>query len=192
MSIAIGVLLFFGILFFVVIFMAISIYNNLIRLNKEMDRSWANIDVILKQRFDEIPQLVKMIEQYTKHEKGMIDQVTNARSAYGRASSVDEKVSAANEMSFALKGVFAIGEAYPELKSNQNFIQLQDRISELENSIADRREHFNASVTNYNTRILQIPDVIFAGVLGYKERKLYEIPKSETASPTLDMNLPYS
>lgn len=174
----------------VVAFMGISIYNSLIRLSFEMDRSWANIDVILKQRFDEIPQLVQVVEQYTQYEKGVIDQVTKARSHYGQATSVNEKVAAANEMSLALRGIFAIGENYPELRSNQNFMQLQGRVSDLENTIADRRENFNSAVTNYNTRIRQIPDVIFAGMLGYKSRTLYEIPKSETVPPSLKMNLP--
>ena len=192
MGLTIGLAVFFVIIVVVIIFMAISIYNNLVRLNKEIDRSWANIDVILKQRFDEIPQLVQVVEQYAQHEKGMIEQVTNARAKYGQANSVKDKVAAANDMSLALKGIFAIGEAYPELKSNENFMQLQSRVSDLENSIADRRENFNSAVTNYNTRILQIPDVIFANMLGYGQRDLYEVPDSDKVKPSLKMNLPFS
>lgn len=192
MGLGFGITAFVVIIALVIIFMGISIYNNLVRLNKEIDRSWANIDVILKQRFDEIPQLVQVVEQYAQHEKGMIDQVTNARSKYGQANSVKDKVAAANDMSLALKGIFAIGEAYPELKSNQNFIQLQNRVSDLENSISDRRENYNSTVTNYNTRILQIPDVFFARLLGYTERDLYNVPDAEKARPDLKMNLPYN
>lgn len=187
---AAGGLIFVLIIAAVLVFMGISVYNNLIRLNLEIDRSWANIDVILKQRFDEIPQLVQVIEQYTQYEKSVIDQVTKARSHYGQANSVNEKVQAANELSLAMRGVMAIGENYPELRSNQNFMQLQGRVSDLENSIADRRENFNSAVTNYNTRIQQIPDVVFAGMLGYKARDLYAIPQAETARPSLKMNLP--
>jgi LemA protein len=185
-----GVIIFVLIIGGVLLFMGVSIYNNLIRLNQEMDRSWANIDITLKQRFDEIPQLVQVIEQYTQYEKSVIDQVTKARAHYGQAQSVNEKVVAANEFSGAMRGLFAIGENYPELRSNQNFVQLQGRISDLENTIADRREHFNSAVTNYNTRIQQIPDVFFAGFLGYRSRDMFKVPQEETVRPSLKMNLP--
>jgi LemA protein len=185
-----GGIVFVFIIALVIVFVGISVYNNLIRLNQEIDRSWANIDVILKQRFDEIPQLVQVIEQYTQYEKSVIDQVTKARAHYGQAQNVNEKVQAANDLSVALRGIFAIGENYPELRSNQNFMQLQGRVSDLENSIADRRENFNAVVTNYNTRIQQIPDVFFANFLGYRTRDLYKIAQSETVRPSLKMNLP--
>ena len=192
MAVIFGALVFVGIIGLVMFFLGISIYNNLVALNKEIDRSWANIDVILKQRFDEIPQLVQVIEQSAKFEAGLIKQVTDARTRYGQASTINEKVQAANEMSFALKGIFAIGENYPDLKTNQNFTQLQTRVSDLENSISDRRENYNSSVTNYNIRIHQIPDVIFAKILGYRDRDLYKIAAEETTRPNLKMNLPFN
>ena len=185
-----GGVIFIVIIFGVLFFMGISIYNNLIRLYQEMDRSWANIDVILKQRFDEIPQLIQVIEQYTQYEKSVIDQVTNARSHYGQAKSVNEKVQAANEFGGAMRGLLALGENYPELRSNQNFLQLQGRVSELENTLADRREHFNSAVTNYNVRIQSLPDVLFANFLGYRARELFKVPPQETTRPSLKMNLP--
>ena len=106
-----------------------------------------------------------------------------------RARSVEDKIEASQEMSLALKGVFAIGEGYPELKSSENFRQLQTRISSLEDTLADRRETYNECVTHYNTRILHIPDVFFAGMLGYRQRPLYQITESEKQMPSLKMNL---
>lgn len=174
---------------FVLLFMGINIYNSLISLNKQIDRSWANIEVILKQRFDEIPQLIQVVEQYAQYEQGTLKKVIEARNHYAQASTTEQKVVAANEMSMAFKGLLALGEAYPDLKANANFTHLQQRVSDLEGQIADRREHFNETVTNYNTRILQIPDVIFAGMLGYTAHTLYKVDASETVRPNLKMNL---
>lgn len=189
MAIAAIALIFFVVLGVSLLVMGIGIYNALIALRNQVDRAWANIDVILKQRFDEIPQLVQVVEQYAQFEKAQIAAVTTARTRYGSAQSMDQKVVAAQEMTLALRGVMAIGEAYPELKANQNFIQLQGRVSQLENDISDRREVFNEAVTNLNTRIQQFPDVIFAGMLGYKSLRLFEVAASDKLVPSLKMNL---
>ena len=167
-----------------------QVYNGLVSLKNQVDRAWANIDVILKQRFDEIPQLIQVLEQFVQYERGTIDRLVEARSHYGSAQGVDQKIQASKEMSVALRGVFAIGENYPELKSNQNFVQLQNRVSTLEDSIADRRETYNEAVTNFNTRLAQIPDVFFARLLGYQDKMLYQVSESEKTRPNLQMNIP--
>lgn len=175
--------------FIVVIIISGSSYNSLIALKNQTERSWANIDVLLKQRFDEIPQLIEVINQYVQHEKNIIHAVTEARTKYGNAQSNDQKIEASKDLSLALKGIFSIGESYPELKSNEQFVQLQTRVSELENQLSDRREHFNESITNYNTRILQIPDVFFARLLGYQEKNLFSVLESEKIKPSLKVKL---
>lgn len=172
-----------------ILIMAMTIYNNLIGLSKQTDRAWANIDVILKQRNDEISSLIQVVEQFANYEKKLIEQLSTARSNYGRAANVEDKIQASQEMSLALKGVFAIGENYPELRSSDSFKQLQSRISSLEDTLSDRREGYNESVTNYNTRILHVPDVFFAGFLGYREKPLFRVADSEKEKPSLRMNL---
>lgn len=179
-----------GVLAFALLILGTSIYNGLVSLKNQVDRSWANIDVILKQRFDEIPQLVQVLEQYTQYEQATIQKVMNARANYGRARKIDDKIKASNELNLALQGVFAIGEAYPELKSSEHFSHLQTRVSELESQIADRREHFNESATNLNTRIQQIPDVFFANLLGFQRTTLYEVASFEKERPSLQMKIP--
>jgi LemA protein len=165
-------------------------FNALVSLKNQVERAWANIDVILKQRFDEIPQLVQVIEQFAQYERGTIEKVVEARTRYSSSRSINDKIKASGELSVALRGVLAIGEAYPELTSNKNFVQLQTRISELENSIADRRESYNDAVTNYNTRIHQFPDMMFAGPMGYREMDQFHVSSSEKIAPVLKMKLP--
>lgn len=184
------VLIFVGVAALGLVVMAINSYNGLIGLRNQLERAWSNIDVILKQRHDEIPQLIQVIEQYAGYEAGVLKSLVDARAHYGSAKGVSEKIDAAREMSFALKGVMAIGEAYPELKANQNFTQLQSRISGLENSIADRRESYNEAVANFNTRIDQFPDVFAARLLNYQRQTMYEATESERQAPSLKMNLP--
>ena len=117
--------------------------NGLIQVKENIKKSWANIDVLLMQRTDEIPKLIKVLKSYVKHEKKMFDNIADARTSYLGASSVSEKADADNQISEALKSVFALSEAYPELGSNDNFLKLQKRISALENEIAYRRELYN-------------------------------------------------
>ena len=137
-TIFVVVLLFIGIVswFF-------TVYNGLIHVKENIKKSWANIDVLLMQRSDEIPKLIKVLKSFVKHEKTMFDNVMDARKSYLGADSITEKADADKQISDALKSVFALSEAYPELRSNDNFLNLQDRISGLENEIADRRELYN-------------------------------------------------
>lgn len=169
--------------------MFINIYNGLVSLRKQVDRSFANIDVILKQRHDEVPQLIQVVQQYVTHEKNILDKVTEARTHYMNAKTTEDKVKASNEMSRALGGVLAIGEAYPELKSSQHFLQLQSRLSGLEDQLADRREHFNDTVTALNTRIEQFPDAIFANMLNYHQMELFKVAEAEKVLPSLKVNI---
>ncbi len=182
--------LFIGILLICCAFFVAGLYNSLINLRSQLERAWSNIDVILKQRYDEIPQLIQVIEQYSQYEAGILQNLADARSKYGQAVSVPEKIGASQEVSSALRGIFALGENYPELKANQNFMQLQSRISGLEEAIADRRETYNDSVANFNTRIDQFPDVFVARFLEYHRQEMFKASESERTAPNLKMNLP--
>lgn len=184
--VGIAILVFIGIF----LILGLNVYNALVRLRNQLERAWANIDVILKQRSDEIPNLVQVIEQYAGYEAGLLQKLAEARSNYGRAQNVDEKIRSSNEMALALSGVFAIGEAYPELKANENFNTLQQRISQLETTLADRREVYNETVANFNTRLDQFPDVIAARILNYQRQTMFQVSEAEKQMPNLKMNLP--
>jgi LemA protein len=154
---------------------AIILYNSLVRLRNENDRAWANIDVLLKQRHDEIPNLLETVKGYMQHEQQTLVAVTQARAASMNAASIGQKALADLKMASALRGLFAVAENYPQLKANENFLKLQNRISELEERIADRREFFNDDVNTYNTRIGQIPEVFVASFLNLKPRQMFKV-----------------
>jgi LemA protein len=153
----------------------VILYNGLVRLRNENDRAWANIDVLLKQRHDEIPNLVETVKGYMQHEQQTLLAVTQARAASIGAASISQKALADLEVTTALRGLFAVTENYPQLKANQSFLKLQNRITELEERIADRREFFNDDVNTYNTRIGQIPDVFVASFMGLKARSMFKV-----------------
>jgi len=157
----------------------ITIYNSLVRLKNDIDKAWANIDVLLKQRHDELPKLIETCKGYMQYEQKTFQLVTEARTAFMRASSVGEKAQADNLISGALKSLFAVAENYPDLKANNNFMQLQTRISELEEKIADRREFFNDDVNTYNIRIQQLPDVFIAGLMRLRHRDLFKVTEED-------------
>jgi LemA protein len=157
----------------------ITIYNSLVRLKNDIDKAWANIDVLLKQRHDELPKLIETCKGYMQYEQKTFQLITEARTAYMRAGSVGEKAAADNMISGALKSLFAVSENYPELKANNNFMQLQKRISELEEKIADRREFFNDDVNTYNIRIQQLPDVFIAGLMHLQHRDLFKVTEED-------------
>ena len=136
----------------------LSIYNSLVALRNQIARAWANIDVLLKQRHDELPKLVATTQGYMQHERAVFDALSEARGALLRAHTVGERAEAETMLTKALGQFFAVAEAYPDLKANASFLQLQSRISELESEIADRRELYNDTVALWNTRIQQIPD----------------------------------
>ena len=164
-----------------------TVYNGLIQVKENIKKSWANIDVLLMQRSDEIPKLIKILKSFVKHEKKMFDNIMDARTSYLGANSVSEKADADNQISEALKSVFALSEAYPDLGSNDNFLKLQERISGIENAIADRRELYNESVNNYNIRIQSIPDMFIANTLGLAQEEMFKV--QENKKKDIDINL---
>lgn len=183
-------ILIFGAAFLCVfVFYFININNSLISLKNQVQKSWANIDIILKQRFDEIPQLIEIINQYLQHEKNILNQVIEARNMYGRAKNENEKIKASQQLSGTFNGIMAIGESYPELKSNNSFMQLQGRISELEESLAHRREHYNDAVTNYNTLIEQFPSSVIANMSNHRQKDFFEVAAFEKVRPSLKANV---
>ena len=167
---------------------AIVIYNNLVALKHGVSQAWSNIDVLLKQRHDELPKLVETCKQYMKHERETLEEVMQARAAVAsarEAHDVDGLGHAEGMLRMGLGNLFAVAEAYPDLKANESFRHLQTRITGLENAIADRREFYNASVNANNVRIEQFPDVIVARLLGFKSARLLEFEAAAVA----DVNL---
>lgn len=163
----------------------LSIYNSLIEMKNNIGRSWANIDVLLKQRHDELPKLVSVCEAYMQHERAVFDKLSEARAALAKAAGVSQRSDAENQITRALGQFFAVAENYPELKANQSFAALQSRISELENAIADRREFYNDTVTLYNTRLEQIPDSWVADGMNLQAAELFKIDESERKDVTI-------
>ncbi|MEM5835157.1 MAG: LemA family protein [Candidatus Aenigmatarchaeota archaeon] len=157
----------------------VTIYNSLIRLRNNINKAWSNIDVILKQRNDELPKLLETCKGYMKYEKELLEKLTELRTRWNLSNTLKEKAKISDEISTALKTLFAVAENYPDLKANKNFLQLQERISGLENELADRREFYNDSVNNYNIRIQSIPDKFIARILGYKPIDLFKATEEE-------------
>ena len=167
---------------------AVVIYNNLIRLKHNISQAWSNINVLLKQRHDELPKLVETCKQQMGFEQATLEKVMQARSQVAAAQqrgNVAALGQAEHSLRLGLGNLFAVAEAYPELRSSESFQQLHARISTLENTIADRREFYNESVNNHNIRIEQFPDIIIARLLNFKPKPLLEFTANETA----DVNL---
>lgn len=168
----------------VVIIYVISIYNHLVRIKHNVSKAWSNIDVLLKQRHDEIPKLVETCKQYMKFEQDTLEKVMQARSRVSQARENQDMPGlgmAEGALRMGLGQLFALAEDYPELRANENFQHLQGRISSLENTIADRREFYNESVNINNIGIEQFPDVIVARLFGFGPRELLEFEASEIA-----------
>ena len=160
----------------------ISIYNNLVRLRNNRENAFANIDVQLKQRYDLVPQLVSTVKGYATHEKEVFLRVTEARSATVNAQSIDDKIKADNLLTSALQGLKVTLEAYPELKANQNFLQLQTEISDIENKLAAARRFFNSATRELNNGVQTFPGNIIAGMFGFHKETMYEIAEQDRAS----------
>jgi LemA protein len=165
----------------------LSIYNSFVRLKNNIEKAWANIDVLLKQRQDELTNLIEAVKGYMKYEKKVLTQVTQARTAFMNANSVADKANADNMMASAVKSIFAVAENYPKLLANENFMQLQERISNIENQIADRREFYNDSVTIFNTRTEQVPYVFIATMLHYVKKELFKASDEERKNVNVSM-----
>lgn len=169
-TLGIFLLILFGLIIYTVI-----IYNGFVALKNNIEQNWSNIDVLLKQRYDELPKLIKVCEGYMQHEQKTLEAVVKARSMVNSAQGDEQKLQAQNALTDTLKSLFMVVERYPDLKADTGFRQLSNRISEIEDQIADRRELYNASVTIYNTRLEQFPDVIIARTFNFDSRTLWKI-----------------
>jgi LemA protein len=168
------ILIIFGTLILLVLF-GITVYNRLVRLRNNREQSFADIDVQLKQRHDLIPQLVETVRGYMKHEKDLLTEITAARAGAMNAKSIDEKISAENRLTGALGGLNIAFEAYPDLKANQNFLNLQGEISDIENKLAAARRYFNAATKELNNAIEVFPANIIAGMFGFKREQMFDL-----------------
>ena len=160
----------------------VSIYNNLVRMRNNRENAFANIDVQLKQRHDLIPQLVATVKGYAAHEKSVLENVTAARAAAMNATSINDKIQAENQLTSALAGLKVSLEAYPDLKANQNFLQLQGEISDIENKLAASRRFFNSATKELNNAVQTFPSNIFANMFGFHTEPMFEVPKEERAT----------
>lgn len=166
----------------ILVIAAIALYNNLVKMRNMVDNAWAQIDVQLQRRLDLIPNLVETVKGYASHEQGTLEQVTAARSAVMGATSREGKMQADNMLTGALKSLFAVAEAYPDLKANVNFQQLQSELSNTEDKISYMRQSYNDTVMKYNTAIQTFPAVIFAGMMGFQARDSFDaVAGAETA-----------
>ncbi len=166
----------------VVVIALIVIYNTLVRSNIRVDEAWSDITVQLKRRADLIPNLVNTVKGYAKHESGVFEEVTQARAAVVNAEGVQETADAENMLTGALKSLFAVAEAYPDLKANENFKQLQDELVDTEDKIQAARRFYNGSVRDLNIKVKTVPYNIFAGMFGFKEREFFEVEEAEMAT----------
>jgi LemA protein len=166
----------------VVVLFLIVVYNRLVSLRQTASQSWSDISVQLKQRHDLVPNLVETVKGYAAHERGTLEAVVNARNAAVAASGPAAQAQAENMLSGALRQLFALSEAYPNLKANENFIQLQSELTDIENKIAASRRFFNNAVAEYNAAIQQFPAVLIAGPMGFTARGFFELDEGERAA----------
>jgi LemA protein len=172
-----------GVIVAVVLFVIVGAYNRLVALDQRADQSFADIDVQLKQRQDLIPNLVETVKGYASHEAGTLAAVTQARAAAAGATSVNDKVQAENMLTGALGRLFAVAEAYPDLKANTNFLELQRELSDIENKLAAARRFFNNAVGEFNAVRRQFPTVLFAGMVGFgADKPFFDVGESERAT----------
>lgn len=160
----------------------VSLYNNLVKLRNNRENAFANIDVQLKQRHDLIPQLVSTVKGYAKHEKELLTAVTTARAVAMGATSINDKIKAENALSGALSGLRVSLEAYPDLKANQNFLQLQGEIADIENKLAASRRFFNSTTKELNNAVQTFPSNILAGMFGFSKEPMFEVPAESRAA----------
>ncbi|MBU0466778.1 MAG: LemA family protein [Nanoarchaeota archaeon] len=175
-----------GIIVVLVVLAFIYYHNKFVVLGNRIDNSLSQIDVQLRKRADLVPNLVKTVKGYAKHEKGIMKNVTDARKAFLGAKDMKGKVKAGNMMQEALKSIFAIAENYPQLKANENFLHLQQELSAIEDKVAYSRQYYNDSILSYNNATKVFPGVVFAGMYGAKEKEYLKIPTEAKAVPKVD------
>jgi len=168
-------------------YIVLASYNAVVALRQRIDKAWANIDVVLKQRYDQLPNLVAAVRGLMAYERDVLTRVTEARSAYSPTAPIHDQAAASEATSAAVRSLFAVVERYPDIKAGTNVLDLQDEIERLEAMIADRRELYNDQVYRYNTRITQVPGVLLAPLLGWRPREYFAAEPAETARP--DANL---
>jgi LemA protein len=174
-----------------IVFILIGMYNSLVRLKVTTDNAWADIDVQLKRRYDLIPNLVETVKGYAGHEKDTLEAVINARNRAMSATSPADKAQAENMLSGTLKTLFALSEAYPQLRAIESFTSLQNTLSQIEDTVQNARRYYNAVVRDLNTKIQQFPTNIFAGMLGFKPREFFEVTApAEREAPKVSFGTP--
>ncbi|HEX3033604.1 MAG TPA: LemA family protein [Thermodesulfobacteriota bacterium] len=173
------ILIFLGILIAVLV----SIYNSLVRLRNTSEQAWSDIDVQLKRRYDLVPNLVETVKGYASHERGTFEKVVQARNQAMQAQSPADKAQAENMLQSTLRSLFALAEAYPELKANQNFIELQNELSNIEEQIQLSRRYYNAVVRDLNTKIESVPSNVVANMFSFRKKEYFELesPEERTA-----------
>ncbi len=157
----------------------VGLYNSLVRLKNKCQEAWSDIDTQLKRRYDLIPNLVETVKGYAKHEEGTLEKVVQARNAAMNAKTLPEKEQAENMITGALKTIFALAENYPDLKANQNFLELQNTLTEIEEHIQLSRRYYNATVRDFNTKIEVFPNNLIAGPFGFQKREFFEVDGEE-------------
>ncbi len=167
-----------GLIIIIVLFIIFQ-YNSLVKLKNQAEEAWSSIDVQLKRRYDLIPNLVETVKGYAKHEKETLENVIKARNMAINATNITEKAEAENFLTGTLKSLFALSENYPELKANQNFLKLQDSLTEIEDYIQNARRYYNAVVRDLNTKIETFPSNIIANIFNFKKRDYFEISEKE-------------
>jgi LemA protein len=173
----------------IIAFAAVGIYNGLVKLRNTSEQAWSDVDVQLKRRYDLIPNLVETVKGYASHEKETFEKVVQARNQAMGASSPGEKAQAENFLQSTLKSLFALAEAYPELKANQNFLDLQDELSNIEEQIQLARRYYNAVVRDLNTKIESVPSNIVANMFHFEKREYFELDSEEQReTPKVDFN----
>jgi LemA protein len=163
----------------VIAFVLIGMYNTLVQLRVRCDSAWSDINVQLKRRHDLIPNLVETVKGYAAHEKGTFENIAKFRSQAMQASAPADKAIAENQLTGALKSLFAVAENYPELKANEEFLQLQGSLSQLEDTIQNARRYYNAVVRDLNTKIQSFPTNILAGMFGFQQRQFFEVAEAD-------------
>lgn len=159
----------------------VSMYNSLVKMRNNRENAFADIDVQLKQRHDLVPQLVETVKGYAAHEKDTLERVINARNEAIGAKTIDEKIVAENALSSALSGLKITLEAYPDLKANQNFLQLQEEIADLENKLSSVRRYFNSATKEYNNAVETFPSNILAGMFGFRKEVMFDLGEQRAA-----------
>lgn len=167
----------------IIVIWAIVLYNGLISRRNRVDESWSDIDVQLKRRYDLIPNLIESVKGYMQHERQTLESVTQARAAAMNAQTVQDHAKAENMLTEALKSIFAVAEQYPDLKASQNFLRLQDELSDTENKIQASRRFYNGNVRDYNTAIQQFPNTIISGSFGFSARQFFELTEEAAKEP---------